>query len=597
MNTPDIYSYVKTQESDFQSSEKRIGENWNWNFRTHVQMIFHLKHGVFYTGENDWLRAFKNIMQPIIDLSNWTEDLEAKDVTIFIEDEDGRALSFLIKKYHDEVYVREHDLDTLFDSVTESDNTYGGVLVERGYKEPPKVFSLVKIAFCDQTDMMGGPIGVKHSFSPTKLKAMSKYGWGKEENGATISIEELIVLADECKDVPGTTGGTNESTGKTIEVYIVRGDLPESYLYNEGDEESYCGQVQILAFYTDKKGQKQGVTLYRKKEYESNFEFFTSSPVENRALGYGVGEALLHPQIWTNFLTIHKTNMLESASKIPLYTDDPTYTQKNKIQDMENLEITTIEDNKRIFQVPTAAPANIQVLQSAINEWQDHGQLVGAAFDPLLGMEQSAGTTFRGQERTVAQGKGSHERKRGKRAKFIEKLYRTDIIPQIVDELRNGKKFLATLSTDEMSWLSDQLATNYVNKRIKEAMLNWKDLPSKEEQEVIKQTFKEDFQKRGNKKMLEILSGELEGIETRIGINIGGKQKDLVNVSDKILSIFQAVLQNPQAFQQAMQIPALAKSFQTMIEFGGLSQSDFVSLTAPVSQAQPAPQQVTQATA
>src|SRR3990167_5548040 len=142
----DIYSWIKTQESDFETQEKQIGENWYWNFRKHVQMIFHLMHGVFYTGENNWLRAFKQVMRPLMELSIWTEDLEVKDVNIYIENQMGRVLSFLVKKYHDGVYTVEHDLDTLFDEITESDIAYGGALVQKGVKRPESI-PLQSIAF------------------------------------------------------------------------------------------------------------------------------------------------------------------------------------------------------------------------------------------------------------------------------------------------------------------------------------------------------------------------------------------------------------------------------------------------------------------
>src|SRR5258708_6150407 len=100
----DIYSYVKTEESKYESDEIQVGENWMWSMRNHVQMIFHLKNSVFFTGQNDWLRAFKNIMQPMLNLSYWTEDLEVKDVVLYTEQENNRVLSFFLKKYHDEVY-------------------------------------------------------------------------------------------------------------------------------------------------------------------------------------------------------------------------------------------------------------------------------------------------------------------------------------------------------------------------------------------------------------------------------------------------------------------------------------------------------------
>lgn len=589
MMSPSIYSYIKEEENRFQTEEIKVGDNWDWSFRNHVQLIFHLKNGIFYTGENKWLRAFKNIMQPILNLSYWTEDLEVKDVVFYIENEQGKMLSFLVKKYHDEVYVKENDLDTLFDEITESDIDYGGILVQKGAKMP-EVIQLNSIAFCDQTDILGAPIGIKTYMSPSKLKSMSKIGWGEEKNGATISLEELCALADNKKDAVGSQNSKeNQVTGKTIEIYIVRGDLPNAYLYDDDDMEYYSTQVHVVAFYTDEKNNKQGVTLYRKKDDEDSLKFHTSKKVFQRALGQGDGENLLGPQIWTNFLTIHKMNMLEAASKIPLQTDDPNFTNRNKIQDMENLEVTVLEEGKKIGQIPTAAPANIAIMQNAVNEWFEHAQFTGSAFDPIIGKEASSGTTFRGQERTVAQGRGSHDRKRGKRAKFIEELYREYIIPDIKKEILKGKKFLATLSTEELTWIADQIAITESNKRIRDMILSGK-VVTKEEQTLLIQVIKESFLKKGDKHLIEILKGEFEDIELKMGINIAGKQKDLATLSDKLLSVFQFIFANPQGFQQAMQVPALAKSFENILEFSGMSIANFSTLLqAPV---QPASQQL-----
>jgi hypothetical protein len=594
----DIFQYIKKQEAEFETEEVQLGDNWFWSFRTHVQMIFHLKNGIFFTGENNFLRAFKNIMLPMLNLAYWIEDIEVKDVTFFIEGQAGRVLSFLIKKYHDEIYVREHDVDELIDEITESDIDYGGVLVQKTNKKRPDVIQFNKIAFCDQTNILGGAIGIKHNFSPSKLREMSKKGWGDTKNGANITIDELITLADFESEPAGMNGKKNKTPSKTVEVYMVQGPLPEHYLKDNDNMEKWYDQVQVVAFYTGKNKKQENAILYRKPAVESTLFFHTSKKVDGRALGQGEGETLIQSQIWTNFLAIHKMNLLESASKIPLYTDDGAYTNRNKIQDMENLEITTIEDGKRIYNVPTAAPANIQLLDKATDEWLEHAQLTASAYDPILGKEANSGTTFRGQERVVAQGRGFHDRRKGQRAKFIEHLYREIIIPDITKEILGGQKFLASLTSDEMSWVRDQLATNEANKRIKESMFNavkgGKGMMTAEEQDQFKRTFKELFNKKGNKQMVEILKDEFDGVEIKMGINVVNKQKDLANVSDKILSIFQYIFTNPQGFQQAMQIPALAKSFQDILEFSGMNQTDFQSLLAPMDTPQltaPAPQQ------
>lgn len=579
-----IFNFITQQETAFDTEEVSVGSNWRWNFKNHVQMIFHLKNGVFFQGENDWMRSFREVMDPVLGLAKWMEDIEVKDVVFFIENIPGRVASFLIKKYHDEVYVREHDLDELFDEITESDVEYGGVLVEMISEKRPKVLALPRVAFCDQTEMMGGPIGFKLYLSPSKLRKMEKSGWFKTENGASGTAEELIALASTDKTPDGQLGQKkNATTGKQIEVYIVRGDLPQHYLDDSGDMETMTGQLQIVAFYTDKNKKKQYFTCYRKKEDEGSIKFFTSQKVTGRALGRGWGERMLHPQIWTNFLEIHKTQMLQAAAKVPLYTDDETFTNRNQIQDMENLEVTTIKEGRRMFQVPTASTANIQLFKDGVNSWFDHAQYVGAAFDPLMGKEATSGTTFRGQNQVVQQGKGPHDRLRGKRAKFIEEIYRDRIIPEIKREIVKGKKFLASLSSDEMQWVMEQLAENYAARERNEDVLNGL-FPR--ETEALKEEFKQNFAKQGSNHLLEILKGEFDGIEMRIGINVAGKQKDLAGLSDKVLSIFQFVMSNPRGFQQGMQIPGMADAMNSILEYSNVNQSAFMDFTKKLADTQ-----------
>lgn len=570
-----IHDYIVQQESDFETQEIQVGDNWSWSLRNHVQMIFHMVNSIFYKGENNWLRAFKQVMEPIIGLSAWTEDIEVKDVVFFITGQKGKALSFLLKKYHDEIYAKEHNLDEMIDDITEDDLTYGGVLVQKK-KGKPEVLPLMSIAFADQTDLLGGPIGFKHYFSPDKLLAMSSVGWGKEENGANCTLQDLITLATYDKESQSLQEKKNKTPGKNIEVYIVKGNLPLHYLNDDDDMENFANQVQVVAFYTNKEGKKESAVIFRKKG-DANIKFFTSKKVYLRGLGRGVGEMLLHPQVWTNFAQTHQMNLLEASSKIPLYTDDETYKTKNKIQDMENLEITSVQEGRRIFRVPNDAGANINLFEGSINTWFQHAQLQGAAFDPVLGIEATSGTTFRGQERTVAQGRGSHDRRRGKRAKFIEEIYRDWIIPEIVSEITSGKKFLSSLETDELNFVAKQFANKKLNDKKKEALFKMEIMTPEEEAE-LRNMYREEIISKGSEHLLEILKDEFKGIEVKIGINVANKQKNLADLSDKVLSIFQFIFSNPQAFQQAMQVPALSKAFGDILEFSGLSMGDFSTL-------------------
>ena len=568
MSQPSIYDYIKEQENSFQTDQIQVGDNWFWNFRDHVQLIFHLMNGQFYTGENDWMRAFKVIMKPLRNLAKWSEDIEVKDVVFFIENETGRVLSFLLKKFHDEVFVKKHNLDTVFDDITLSDLDYGGTLVQPTADGSAEVIQPNSVAFCDQTDIKGGPIGFKFNFSPDKLRKMAAKGWGDAKNGATISIDGLCVLAEPHEKEFDKNNNKNTIPGKNIELYIVKGSLPEHYLKDNNDMETYYEQAHVVGFYYNKENKQEGVTLYRKKA-EDNIKFFTSEPVYGRALGAGEGESLLHPQIWTNFLTIHKMSMLEAGAKSPLWTDDDNFTGVNVISEQENLTVNKVSPGSHIGLIPTIDANKIQLFSNTVNEWYENGQLNASAQDPILGKEAVSGTTFRGQERSIQQSQGLHKMRQGQRAKFIEELYRDIWIPSMVKEMKGNKKFMATLSSDEMKWVSEQLAINYANRKIIDAELYGNgDIP---DVELLKQEFIQIFNKKGNKHLIEILDKEFDDVEIKMGINIAGKQKDLAGLSDKILSIVQFALANPIP-------PAMQKPVNDILEFSGISPADFTTL-------------------
>ena len=352
---------------------------------------------------------------------------------------------------------------------------------------------------------------------------------------------------------------------------------------DDNNMDDYFPQLHIIGFYTGERNQEEGVTLFRQKLTKEDVKFHTSKKVNGRALGEGPGEGILQSQVWTNFFEIHKTNAIEAGAKNVLYTDDESYTDRNKIQDMENNEITTIDDGKTIQRVPTENPQAVALFENSINGWFEQAQLIGSAQDPLLGKEAVSGTTFRGQAQTLQTGRGLHDRRRGQRAKFLEEIYRDWIIPDITKKILKGQEFMATLTADEMKWVSEQLADNFASREIVEDVLNGKEVRDKE---ILKAEFLESFSKGGSKRLMKVLKGEFKDVEIKMGINIAGKQKNLAMMTDKVLSIFQFIFSNPQGFQQVMQLDGMSSAFNDILEFSGVSAVDFSNLAAlPAPQA------------
>lgn len=587
-----IFDFIREEEQRY-SQDIEVLDNWNWNMQEHIRTSILMKHGKFVkaTNEVSTKNPYKNIIYPLLNLRYRAEDIDLRDVTLYTENPDKYHLSFLVKKYHDEVYVREHDLDTFFDEVKEEKIDLGGALVRYGANGP--VYEpLDSIAFCDQTDILSGPIGFKIFYSPDELLEKKELGWGEEANGADISLEDLIVMAEQAKQQDNKKSRKTDTPGKYIEVYRVHGSFPADWMKENPKrpvKEKFVRQMFIVAFYQNKEGLKTGVTLYKAREYENPFRLHLSGKkIRNRALAYGGVEELFDPQIWTNYSEIRKKDMLDAASKVILQTNDDSYSNRNQIRDMDNLEITVVREGAEIKQVPNGSP-NIQLFNEWIQEWDVLGQTTSGATEALLGKTPSSGTPFRLEALVTQNGMALHDYRRGKFATFIEQIYTERIIPDIAKEISSGATFLASLSPDEMEYVANCLARQEANKFAKTKILNGETV-TQEEMDFMEQKAREEFARGGTKKFLKILKGEFDGVAFAVKVNVAGKQKDLVAVVDKMVNVFRQVFANPQMLDN----PKAAKVFNKLIEYSGLDPIDF-GYAAPQSRAQQE-QQAAQAT-
>ena len=570
-----IFNYIKEEETSYQTREISVGENWNYNQYQHLSLSFHMKFGKYLNSSNDpkVKSPYYNIILPILEFRYAAEDRDVKDILFESEDPEKQHLSFLIKKYWDDVFTVDNNLDDVIDDLIEEKVDFGGCLVKKGAGAVPEAMPLQSIAFCDQTDILGGPIGFKFNFSPKALKAKAKLGWGEKKNGATHTIDELITLATKEKDVPDSqTGQKNFLPGKNIEVYVVRGSLPENYLDANKDED-LIDQIQIVAFYTDKEG-RHGVTLYKSKETESVLKLHIPKKIYGRGLGWGGVEALLDPQIWANFAEIHKNNLLQAASKLKYFTDDEGYANRQKIRGMENEEITTIDRESKygIRQIPNGSP-NIQLFNFRVAELEAHAQKLVGVTDPLLGKSPAAGTPFRLQERVIFEGKKPHERTAGKFDKFLEEIIQDWVIPHIVKKVTGGVEFLSELSSSEMEYVLKKVPRNRAAKRQFEDVLSGRipgDLAVYEEEE------RQNLLQNGSKQTFKILKDEFKNVKMKVKIRVSSKQKDMEKFVDSLVKVLEKFWTLP---PEVMNNPTTQHLMNQILEASGLSPASLGGLT------------------
>ena len=572
---PDIYSYITSEETTFKTARVPLSNNWrDWNFLEHIDRSFTLKNSRFYLGNQDYTRPFNNIILPIANVNYRTEGFDVKDAQIYVDNAENYHKSFLARKFHN-WWAKDNNIDIAIDESVESYFDYGLALVKNVNEARPEVIQLQQIAFCDQTDIMSGPICLKHHYGIDELLDF-KGKWKADQ------VDKTILMARTTRDVDQANNDSVKTPGKYIEVYELHGMFPESWLGPEKlgmdweDTGKYSPQIHIVTFYTSPNdGTKTGITLFKGKEPKPIFKALKRDPIFGRACGRGGIEELFHAQIWTNYSELHLQQMLEAVSKVILMTNDKKL-KNQKLTNMKHGQILDIDEGKRLEQL-IIQPINKTHFDNFVNKWEQVARTIGAASDPALGLNPVSGTPLGTTEIVTQQGQGIHEYRQGKIATFWAEIYRDWVIPHLSEEINKGSKWLDDLSLDELQDIAEKVSTREANRRIKRMVLAGK-LLTKEEADQFRAVIKETFMKGGEKKFIEILKDDFVNLALDVEINIVGKQKNLAENVSKLNSIFRAVF-TPQGVQMLQQSPELGGLLNQILEQSGLSPVNFANLT------------------
>lgn len=582
MEDQDVFSYVKAQETLFKTQRIYLTGSKDWSMFEHIERCTNVANGWYHTGKNDGNRPYDDLVTPIVNVAFRSEGFDAKDIVPFVEDQKKSFMSFIIKKYAPQ-WNRKVELDTIIDDIVETSVIYDLVLVKNYNKELPQVIDLKTIAFCDQTDVLAGPLCLRHEYLVAELLEY-KGKWNDEKIDLAISAAK----AEHKNPIAGEVA--SQSPSKNIEVYELRGLLPELWLKDVsegGKPNTYVNQLQIICFYSDKDGVKQGITLYKGKDKKltDTFKALKIDRVRSkgRACGKSIVESLFDEQTWNNYSAIKIKKMLDSALNV-LISDSEELAGQN----LNSLKDNTIlkQEKGAVTQRLDGTLQNMPQFTAYQQNLETKARIKGSASEAQLGTNPVSGTPFALQNLVVQQGQGIHEYRRGKIATFFaDQLYRDWILQMMVDDLNKGKKFSEELSLEELQEISDVIASNRAEKELKEIILNG-GVVSIELKEELKKSFRDEFIKaNGKRAFFEVVQGELSEIPLNVMVNVAGKQRNMAQNADKITNILREVIRNPQAFQQ---IPGVGKVFNELLEESGLSAIDFKEITsAPIQTPQP----------
>jgi len=578
-----IYDYIVSEESAYKTIRIPLTNSKDWNMSEHIERCTNVANGWFHSGKNDGLRMYTDIVTPIIDVAFRSEGFDVKDIVPFVNSVQHAYKSFLVKKFHPK-WARKYELDTLIDEVVESSIIYDLSLLKDVSGVRPELVPLQQIAFCDQTDILAGPICIKHYYTVADL-LKKKGGWFDNE------IDLAVLSAVQEKEVLTAGDKKAKTPGKYIEIYELHGELPESWLKDGGSNLKYTPQLHIVCLYTGKDGVKEGITLFkgRNKPIKEVFKALKIDTVRSygRACGKSIVERLFDPQTWANYSGLKLQQMLDSA--VSLYQTDSEKYGNQKLDKLANNTVLKHETGKPI----TRIDGNLQNLPAFSNlqsKMESNARVLGSASDAQLGTNPVSGTPFALQQLVVQQGQGIHEYRQGKVATFFaDVLYRDWILKYLVEEMNKGQSFSEELTLDEMQEIATIISKNKAEEEIKNKILKGEFVDESTRQSLIK-LHTDNFKANGNRGFFEIVAGELKEIPLDVMVNVKGKQKDMVRDADKLTNLVTFILANAEKIKS---VPTVSKTINELLENSGMSAIDFSGLlnTKPTEQPIPSPLQ------
>ena len=582
MQDQNVFQYIKNEENSFATVRIPLTSAKDWNMKEHIERCYAVANGYYFQGKNDGLRPYDDIVTPIINVAFRTEGFDVKDIVPYVNEIQNNYKSFIIKKRHPQ-WARTNQLDTFIDDVVESSVIYDLVLVKDVKNVHPELIDLQSLAFCDQTDIMAGPICIKHQMTPKELTEY-KGKWDAE------MIDMAIKRGLMEKKVSMANSQSAKTPSKYIEVYELRGDLPDTW--NEGDDPfKYTPQMHIVCYYDNENGDKEGLTLYKgtDKKLSDNFSALKIDRMRSkgRACGKSIVESLFEPQVWRNYDAIKIKALLDSALNI-IITDSDELGNK-KISDLKANTILKQNrgDNTQFLNAPLqnlSAFTNDQIKQ------ENSARALGSASDLALGNTPASGTPLGTTEIVHVEGQGIHAYRQGKISTwFADVLYPKFIIPYMVRDMKGGLKFSEELSLEEMVEVGKVISKNQAEQKVKELILDGEMIGEGQQEELV-QFYMDNFKEGGSRKFFEVMENEMDNLPISVFINIKNKQKNMAQDADKITNIIREVMKNPQAFSQN---PGISRLFNELLENSGLSPLDYTELTTP-QEAAPLPQQAPQ---
>ena len=523
-------------------------------------------------------KPFKQAIVPSINVSYAGTDIDTKDINLIARRSEYEAEAFVLN-IQARKWMRVNDFGTYLNQEGRGTPTYGSsftqVIKDPSQKETLKqlrteLLDIQDVAF--NQAVFDGSLFVKRLYyTPSQLRKM-KGIYNEDSIDALITTWSKGNGRKETKDREGL-----------IEVLEVYGDLPLSYLEEDGDENKYAEQFHVISFIGKEDGTHDDFELITPVKKDLNIVKRDWETAPKRTLGYGVAERLFEPQIWINYSEQQTRNQLDLASKIIFQDPDGNFSVDNVLTDTETGDVYKGSGISRINNQAFEINSN-QVWSQA---WGETGDRVVGTPDVSFGSTMPSGTAYR---QVVALQEAANTPMRQKveeRGLFLRNLFvEHGIIEFLISTIDTDEELFEELTPSELEKVDQMIVKKAVNEYTKSELLENGRLVTPEEQQQYMNVQLQALKDGGARRSVSDLGGlNFDGIEYDLTLLITGEQMNKQAYLDTMSTALQTVAQNPGLLENER----TSKLFNKLIEgTGQLSPLELQgSISSSISQATP----------
>lgn len=547
MAETNIGSLIRELEDNYIDQNVQSGKYVSFDMHETIETIYAYLNSKHISGDVDDMgrdKPFFNIVTAASNIWYRATDIDRKNIRIKANKKED-VLKAFIATVHLQEFMRREAFGAFLNDWGLQLARYGSSVlkfVEKGGRLHSEVIPWNRL-IVDPVNFEANPVIEVLELTPAQLRKNKAY-----------DQEMVEALIDSVSSRENLDGQQKDNRKGYIKVYEIHGELPTSYLSEQGDEDDYVQQMHVISFVKSDSGYDD-FTLVKGKE-KNPYLITHLIKEQDRTLGIGAVEHLFQSQWMVNHSQKAIKDHLDLASKLVFQTSDGSFASRNVLKSIESGDILVHAINQPLTQMNNSSH-DITQTQNWGSQWQNLAKEITSTPDAIAGNTFPSGTAYRQVAALQNEAHSLFEIMTENKGLAIEEILRTFIIPFIVKKMDTTEEIAATLDEQGLQkidsiYIPNQAVKN-VNRKIIEKALNEGKATFQNEQEMMMteetSAIKKELALDGEQRFIKpseistrTWKDEMDGFEWDVEVEVTGETTDKEARLTTLTTLFQIIV-------------------------------------------------------